>query len=237
MKKFQFHLAAAITSIAAILSTQSAQASIIWEDFDSGIPGTWVVIDNESDGVFWDNIAGAGGAFNGVLSSLDNYTNGSNDAATVCSDCAGSGIEVDTELRTPTFSLAGVVMPSLSYTANYQNLGNTSTMGGDDFLDVDISTDGGTMWTTLLSWNEDHGSDESKPGEDVTIDLSAYAGLSNLIIRWRHYDPNENDWNWYAQIDEVHIEGVTIPEPGTLALFGLGIAGLGVARRRKATVS
>ncbi len=40
----------------------------------------------------------------------------------------------------------------------------------------------------------------------------------------------------FAHIDNVSIAEVSssVPEPGTLALFGLGLAGLGFARRRKA---
>ena len=38
-----------------------------------------------------------------------------------------------------------------------------------------------------------------------------------------------------AGVDNVVVEAVVhVPEPGTLALFGLGLAGLGFARRRKA---
>ena len=47
------------------------------------------------------------------------------------------------------------------------------------------------------------------------------------------------DWN-LVQSPEIltltieDTEGITVSEPGTLALFGLGLAGLGFARRRKA---
>ena len=61
-----------------------------------------------------------------------------------------------------------------------------------------------------MSWNEDHGGFRAPPGEAVTVDLSPYLGMSNLILRWHYYDPNSGDWDWYAQVDEV---GVTCEIP------------------------
>jgi hypothetical protein len=43
-----------------------------------------------------------------------------------------------------------------------------------------------------------------------------------------------NNTSAFDVIDDVAFGTASIPEPGTLALFGLGLAGLGFARRRKA---
>lgn len=161
------------------------------EDFEGGVPPAgWSVQTAQPNGPQWTTIAASG--------ETGNYTNGAGEAATASSDAFGTG-EFDTSLVTPEFDLTGVGSAMLYYTANYQNY------SGYDFLDVDISADGGATWTNLLSWNEDHGTFRAQPGEDVAIDLSAYAGQSGLMLRYHYYDPNTGDYDWYAQLDDVRL--------------------------------
>ncbi|HET91569.1 MAG TPA: hypothetical protein ENN99_12655 [Chloroflexi bacterium] len=159
---------------------------LIWkEDFDGGSfpPSDWTVVDN----------TGNGGWATNTTWGEDNYTGGAGEAATVSSDVAG-WVEIDTELRTPPFDLPTGSAAALKYVANYQNLG--------DYFDVDISTDGGVGWTNLLRWNDDFGDFHGPSGVDVEIDLSAYMGMTGLMLRWRYYDAN---WAWYVQIDDVEV--------------------------------
>ncbi len=158
--------------------------------FDGGIPNYvgWVVADNEGNGVIWESNAYWGDG---------NYTGGTGGAATSNSDTFGPAA-YDTEMWTPSIDFTGFTTVTLDYLANFQNF------GGNDFLDLAVSIDGGSIWTTVLSWNEDHGGFLAPPGEAVNVDLSAYAGESDVLLRWRYYDPNAgDDWNWYVQIDEV----------------------------------
>jgi ribosomal protein L35AE/L33A len=173
------------------------------QGFSTGIPAGWSVVDNAGQGVVWGNLATCGEAAN--------YTGGAGDAACVSSDHAGQH-EFDTELRSPVFSLVGATSASLDFNASYQNF------AGSDFLDIDISTDGGTNWQTLVRWNEDHGAFRATSGESSRIDLSPFLGMSNLRLRWRYYDPNTNDWDWYAQLDNVKLtcpvcSGTQRPDP------------------------
>ena len=165
--------------------------AVLWtEDFTDGIPSTWTVHDDAGTGVTWTNLTGA--------QLRNNYTGGQGDAAAASSDAAGMG-PFDTALETPSFALPQGLTATLSYRANFQ------AMIHHDHLDLDVSADGGVSWTTLLSWNEDHGGFHSLPGEHVTVDLSAYLGQADLRFRWRYYDLRPNAWDHYVQVDDVAV--------------------------------
>ncbi|WP_457676866.1 carboxypeptidase regulatory-like domain-containing protein [Thiolapillus sp.] len=188
--------------------------SVLSENFDGGTfpPAGWSVVDDAGNGVVWSNVAGSGEG--------GNFTGGAGDAASVSSDVAGSK-EFDTSLVSPALVAAGG--DSLSYLANYQNYGN-------DFLDVDISING-AGWTTLLSWNDDHGGFRAPPGELVQLDLSSVLSAGDTYqLRWHYYNPSTGDWDWYAQIDNVAV-GDCIPDAsvGGLVVGNVYDANTGVA--------
>ncbi len=167
---------------------------LLEEDFENGVPpADWSVVDNAGTGVIWKT---------STEWNDGNYTGGEGEAADVNSDEAGHAM-FDTELWTPSISIAGRQDIYLAYKANFQDLGN------QDFLDVDLSFDGGTTWTTVLSWNEDHGSLNGTPGEDVAILLDDYIpiGATSMIIRWHYHTLDSDPWQWYAQIDDVQLVG------------------------------
>ena len=59
--------------------------------------------------------------------------------------------------------------------------------------------------------------------------------LSDITVNPHSIDIDLNDAEWdLAAVTSFDLVTRHIPEPGTLALFGLGLAGLGFARRRKA---
>lgn len=150
------------------------------------------------------------------------------------------------------------------FLANYQDKSPSPAgnfLSGSDVFLFGESFDGGVTVANRISWDEDHGSFRSTPGQAVTVDLSGLLGPFevNFVLVWIYLDqsaPNVSDW--YAQVDDVVVtaDGQTLlsenfdggiptswktqsfdpfpaPEPSTVALLGLGLAGLAATRRRK----
>lgn len=168
-------------------------AALLEENFEGQTfpPSGWKVKDNAGNGVVWDFASAIGEG---------NYA-GTGEAATASSDAFGEA-DFDTELITPFIDISKYQNVTLQYMANYQNYANY------DYLDLDIRVDGDSTWKNVLQWNEDHGDLRLLSGEFVSLSLSEFIGDGNSFqLRWHYYDPNEADYDWYAQIDNVVILG------------------------------
>ena len=179
-------------------------ATQILEDMENGVPPAgWTVTDEGGDGMIWLTNTAWGDP---------NRTNGSGESAACNTDTAGPGLELDTSLITETYDFCGATNSGLNAKLYYENL------AGFDFLDIDVSSDGGANWTNILSWNEDHFA------EDVSLDLSQWDAMPSVTIRFRYYDPNTNDWDWDAQVDDVELtaDGTIVPGVGTCSGTGDG---------------
>jgi hypothetical protein len=175
----------------------------LYENFELSFPpSSWQELDNAGNDVIWKSCSDWGEG---------NYTGGAGDCAGVSSDNAGP-LEDDTELWSPVVDVANIATTTLQYRANYQHFIS-------DTLDLDVSNNGGSNWTNVVRWHEDHGGFRAAPGELVSIDLAPYLSGSNNRLRWHYYNPNSGDWDWYAEIDEVRLGGSQCtPMPGGLVV-------------------
>ena len=123
--------------------------------------------------------------------------------------------------------------PDLQVTSFSSTVGNlsllpTAYLGGLDSGPVNIVQDftpGGDFdWALLLGGY----SFASLPGESFNLDLAH-------TVTFSYQGPaGTNTQSVSGLFDNYNVPSTQVPEPGTLALLGLGLAGLGFARRRKA---
>ncbi|MER5915860.1 carboxypeptidase regulatory-like domain-containing protein [Streptomyces sp. NPDC001982] len=165
------------------------------EAFDSttGPTDGWSVVNAEGTDGGWsfDDPGGHG-----------NHTGGSGGSAIVDSDFSGLQVQ-DSSLVSPSFDLGSATTPILAFDTDYAGwTGNKA--------DVDISSDGGTSWTTL--WEKS--SIWVRGPAHIELPLDAYAGKSDVRVRF-HY--TTMDWGMWWQLDNVFLGQRTYdPVPGAL---------------------
>jgi hypothetical protein len=69
----------------------------------------------------------------------------------------------------------------------------------------------------------------------VSVSLGAILGASNLANLQFSFWTNVSAYNESAYIDNVVLRGtpISVSNPSSIALLGLGLMGLGLARRKK----
>jgi len=163
---------------------------LLSEDFGTWPLTGWTIVDNDGGGLVWQS---------GTVCADTNDTGGTGDFADANSDCFGAST-FDTELRTPVIDLSTAGTPILEFKSAYENYANV------DYARVWASGDGGTNWDLLLEWN----SDQSGP-QTIQLDLSAYAGSSNVVISFQYDSDGNSGWYWSWQIDDVRVVDASYP--------------------------
>ncbi len=173
---------------------QAGPNTLLEENFNSGIPSTWTVVDGGSGGL--------NGAQTWTTANPCGRTTMtapfSSPFAMVDSDCAGVGPIQDEGLITPPFNASGMNRVLVEFTNQFRYF----TGSLNEFGDIDVSTNGGATWTTIGRFQ---GADFDYPtpgGRFVDITSAIAPNPSNVRVRFRYY--NASFEYWWA-IDNVRI--------------------------------
>jgi len=206
MKKILLTVAAAL----ALGAGSFAQTTYFSQDFEgttgSALPTGWsqtVAVGTPNDSVGWNT-----GDVT-TLNSADFTPPAHTRFVEVNDDAFEFANNTNSFLMTPSINLAAATSPFLSFDCSYL----AQTYGGfTEVATVEVSTDGGTTWTVVstlagnvaLWWEPRH------------INLSAYAGMANVMIGFRYSD--NTGWLYAWAIDNVVVSD---PIANDLALTGL----------------
>ena len=188
--------------------TSLPSSTLLSQNFNNGL-AAWTTINSSSGGTVsastW-TLRPDGYSYN--------YTYHSNDNSQFIqsnSDAQGSNQNYTyTSLISPTFSTVGLSACSLNFYQYYRE------SLGDYFIgsaEVDISTNGGSTWTTLHDYADDGGTGSAGSFAHSILDLSNYVGYSSVQIRFLYYSPD----GYYWSLDNITVAGNGIGAPYTYA--------------------
>jgi CSLREA domain-containing protein len=155
----------------AFYITQAAGGTILNEDFNEGIPEDWTVMDGGTGDLRWEDdnpcnvIPGPPFVPPFVIVDLS---------------CAADGVIPDESLITPPFDASGLSQVILQFDSWFK-----FTPGGLNVIgDVDVSTDGGTVWVNVLRLQ---GVNENPNTRTLDITSVVSANPSNVRVRFHYY--------------------------------------------------
>jgi hypothetical protein len=173
----------------ATLINNSTGGSPISESFENmGIPGTWTIADGGAQ-VSWSSYAlGLNSNFSAVLQWAH----------------IPSGY-ISTMTLTP-MSFIGAISPTLTFDVAYAQRTVTSTLVTHDKLEVQVSTNCGATWVSVYNKAGatlktvppvdsvmDYEPSSSSDWRHETVNLSIYAGLSSIFVRFKGTSNFGND--------------------------------------------
>ncbi|MEO0557552.1 MAG: choice-of-anchor D domain-containing protein, partial [Bacteroidota bacterium] len=183
-----------------VATTAVEPVTLLEEAFEDGFPADWTVVTNGDPNVPWQLASDYGAP------TSPNYAS-TGDAAMANSDIGQflGGPSFDTEMWTPAITMDDTGF-TLEYKVNFQDF------LGNDFLDVDITTDGGATWTNMIQYTEDTCGDPDAGcftppnGLAQSIPLDGFVNLGETFqVRWRFWTLDDPSWEWWATIDDVAI--------------------------------
>jgi hypothetical protein len=184
-------------------SSAAATETRLSQNFTGGL-GTWTVT-NAPTSPAVSNWTAQTAPYNFIAGSLS-FTNFSTPNGggffMSNSDAGGSGTTTNTVLTSPVFSTVGMTSANLSFEHIYQRWAS-----GDITVAVEISTNGGTTWTTLQAYTADQGTvtANAQVATTATISLAAYLNQPNLRLRYNYVAV----WGYYWLLDNITVSGAS----------------------------
>jgi len=187
---------------------------------DGGSVTSNLVLFGAGDELFFDDFEAGLGNWNSIVNSGNvewliftppfgnSYQMPPTSSGNVCSadtDNAGYGSTADCTIEIMTaLDLSSYISANIQFDNDWQAIDNA------DYAYVDVSTDGGTNWTNVLTFDE---VDVRETHEIVDITAEA-AGQSNVLIRFHSVQPG---WDWWWTIDNVGVYATETPaDPGSI---------------------
>ena len=205
--------------IAVLLSPMAANADFIdFEEFNPPINNliNLGTTDFSSNGYNFTNI-------NGIFLIVDNgqsnvpntgsntlIMDGGNPASFVLSESSGAAFDLDSLLA----------LESRNTTTGFFQYSSTA-------IDVlGTFAGGGTVFTTIVL---DLFAQENNLLDAQAVTFSGWSGLSS--VQFTGVGGVNSGYGF--GLDDITVNATSVPEPGTLALLGIGLFGIGLSRRRK----
>jgi len=175
-------------------------------DFSTFLPACWEEADNGDEITGPTGLGTGSWGQNGSLARINLFTTGKSDwLLTPEFDLSAGGWELVVEASGQDFGASA---------------GTFSGMGSDDSVQVLISTDGGTTWTNLFTF--DAANPPAANATDYIIDLSAYTGTSNLFGILATEGAVNDPEDYYPQIHSFEIrQPLSCLEPSSILVSNI----------------
>ncbi len=195
-----------------IVPLDDALLAVLWQKAGpNDVDSTWLAY-KVLTALFFDNMekSGTGWTWTGAVppwerTNIDSYSGSFCWHDSITGNYANDIIE-GTSLTTKTLDLSDESSASLTFWHHYEVQPYDVLIPAGDRADVEISTDGGTTWPTLLAR---YGGIQAEWIQE-TIDLTPYVGQPNVKIRFRLRTDNliQQDGGY---IDDVTVSGGDFP--------------------------